>query len=205
MTKNSERPATLGLEILLRERKAVLEGHFQLSSGLHSDRYVQCARLFEIPHDAERLGRAIADAVPAKADIVVSPALGGILIGYEVARALRLPFLFTERADGIMTLRRCFSIEPGQRVLIVEDVVTTGKSTGEVAHVVRERGGSAIGVSSVINRGATQKSLGFPIWSLLALPLTTWKPEQCPLCSAGKPVDKPGSRPTPSASKGKPC
>jgi orotate phosphoribosyltransferase len=184
-------------EELIRSRKALLEGHFQLSSGLHSDRYVQCARLFEDPRDAERLGRELAERIHDSIDVVVSPALGGLLIGYEVARALKLPFLFTERQEGVMTLRRGFRIHSGTRILIVEDVLTTGKSTGEVAKVVRDLGGLPVAAASVINRGCTEKSLGLPIHSLLGLPLTTYKPEECPLCKAGKPIDKPGSRPSP--------
>ncbi|MBI3507661.1 MAG: orotate phosphoribosyltransferase [Proteobacteria bacterium] len=184
-------------EELVRARKALLEGHFQLSSGLHSDRYVQCARLFEDPRDAERLGRELAAQLGGSFDVVVSPALGGLLIGYEVARALTLPFLFTERQEGVMTMRRGFELGPGSRALIVEDVLTTGKSTGEVAAVVRSKGAVSAAAASVINRGCTEASLGMPITSLLKLPLTTYRPEDCPLCKSGKPIDKPGSRPKP--------
>lgn len=184
------------IEALLRERGALLEGHFLLSSGLHSDRYVQCARLFEDPAATERLGRALAVAAPGPADVVVSPALGAVLIGYEVARSLGRPFLFTERLDGKMTLRRGFALEPGRRVLIVEDVLTTGGSTREVAQAAREQGAVCVGAAAVVNRGCGEAALGMPVHSLLALPLSAFAPPECPLCGSGKPLNKPGSRPT---------
>lgn len=191
----SVRVEKLDVDKMLRSRQALLEGHFKLSSGLHSDRYVQCARLFVRPADGEALGRALASLAPAKPDAVVSPALGGILAGYETARALGLPFVFTERQDAVMTLRRGFSLQRGLKALIVEDVVTTGKSTLEVAAVLRAAKAEPVAVASIIDRGCDPQALGFPALSLLKLPLNAWPEDQCPLCSAGKPVTKPGSRP----------
>ncbi len=124
--------AQAGMLKEVEQRRALLRGHFQLSSGLHSDQYVQCALLFQDTAFAEELGRRLAALAPAAADIVVAPAMGGLLIGHETARALRLPFLFTERAEGTMTLRRGFGVAPGQKALVIEDVLTTGKSTREV-------------------------------------------------------------------------
>lgn len=181
------------IESLLRERRALLSGHFLLSSGLHSGQYIQCARLFENSRDGERIGAALARLAPPAAQVVVSPALGGILPGYETARALGTPFLFTERSGGEMELRREFRVEPGQKALIVEDVLTTGRSTREVAETVSLRGAVPIGVLSVIDRGGG-KDTGLPARSLLSLPLETFAPENCPLCARGLPLEKPGSR-----------
>lgn len=181
----------------IRKRGTLLRGHFLLSSGLHSDHYVQCARLFTDTKDAQRLGRALALLLPDSADLIVSPALGGLFIGYEVARAKNLPFIFTERLNGKMTLRRGFSIEPGQKVIIIEDVLTTGKSTLEVAQVVGDLGGLVVGVGCIIDRTGSKTDIGMPVASLMRLKLVVYEPEKCPLCAAGKPIDKPGSRPNP--------
>lgn len=185
------------MEALLRDRGALLEGHFLLSSGLHSDRYVQCARLFEDPRDGQALGLAMAARAPA-ADVVVSPALGGLLIGYEVARARAIPFLFTERAAGKMELRRGFSLRPGQRVLVVEDVLTTGRSALEVLQIARAIGAVPIAALAIIDRGVDPESLGVPVRSLLRLDLRTAPSEACALCRSGAPLVKPGSRPQPT-------
>lgn len=179
----------------LEGRGALLRGHFLLSSGLHSDRYIQCAQLFKDTRFAEELGRRLAARVPAKADIVVSPAMGGLFIGHETAKALGLPHIFTERSEGTMTLRRGFRVEHAQRFLVVEDVLTTGKSTREVIEVLIEEGAIPVGAVSVINRGVDQSALGVPVASLLKLDLPAYKPEQCPLCKQGVPAVKPGSRP----------
>jgi len=188
----------LDIEKELSERKALLRGHFQLSSGLHSDQYAQCARLFVDTDFAQSLGVALSSFAPAEADVVVSPALGGIIIGHEVARALSLPFFFAEReASGAMTLRRGFSLDAGVRILVVEDVFTTGKSTREVLDLLRSLGGRPVGALSVIDRGLAKDALGVPWASLVRLPLTSWKPEDCPLCKKGLPAVKPGSRPKP--------
>jgi orotate phosphoribosyltransferase len=180
---------------LLKRTGALLEGHFLLSSGLHSDRYFQCARLLQYPRRAARVGRAIGDLCrPFGAQLVVSPALGGVVIGHEVARALGVRAIFTEREQGIMRLRRGFTIAPGERALIVEDVVTTGKSTLEAAHAVTAAGGEVVGLTSIIDRSG---GVGFPypFRSLLQIKVATYAAEVCPLCREGKlPVLKPGSR-----------
>jgi orotate phosphoribosyltransferase len=173
---------------------ALLEGHFQLSSGLHSDRYVQCARALEDPALAGMLGAALAKLAPG-VKTVVSPALGGILIGYEAARGLGARFLFAEREEGKMTLRRGFKLSPGERVVIVEDVITTGKSTGEVLALVEAAGAKAEAALAIVDRSGGKSVLSIPIKALLQLPLDVFKPEECPLCREGKPVVKPGSRP----------
>jgi len=185
------------VEDLLRDRRAVLAGHFLLSSGLHSDHYVQCAKLFESPKDAERLGQSLAALAPRGAETVVSPALGGVLIGYEVARALGIRFLFTERENGRMAMRRGFHLGQMEKVVVVEDVFTTGGSTLEVMEVVREQKAQTVGVLSVINRGCNPERFGVPAASLVELEFKTWKPEDCPLCKSGDPVVKPGSRTSP--------
>jgi orotate phosphoribosyltransferase len=183
------------LDDLLRETGAVLDGHFRLSSGLHSNRYVQCAKLLEEPRHADALGEELAsklrDLAPAR---IVAPALGGVIIGYTVARALGVPMVFTERKEGEMALRRGFSIPSGQRVVIVEDVVTTGKSTRETAQVVEAHGGEVVGFASILNRSGTANPFDAPYRALMEMKLETWPPESCPLCAAGKPLDTPGSR-----------
>jgi orotate phosphoribosyltransferase len=180
---------------LLKRTAALLEGHFRLSSGLHSDSYVQCARLLEHPADAIAVGDELAarlrDLEPAR---IVSPALGGIVIGFTVARALGVPMLFTERKEGEMSLRRGFSIAPGERVVVVEDVVTTGKSTLETARVVEAAGGSVAGFGAIIDRSGGSAPFEQPFRSLLELSLVARPPEACPLCAAGVPLDAPGSR-----------
>jgi len=182
---------------MLESRQAVLNGHFLLSSGLHSDRYIQCARLFMDPKDAEAIGRSLAALAPGKPDMVVSPALGGLLVGFEVARALDVPFVFTERDDGTMTLRRGFEreVRPMTKVLIVEDVLTTGKSTREVIAILTSRRARCIGALAVIDRGVPRGALPVPWHGLVRLDLSTWEPGACPACKRGEPAVKPGSRP----------
>lgn len=181
---------------LFRATGAFLEGHFQLSSGLHSSKYLQCALLLQHPPHAEALGRALAEIAPARADLVVSPALGGLIIGHEVARALGVRHIFAERGpDRQMTLRRGFRIEAGERALIVEDVITTGGSSLEVAQLVRRLGGEVAAAVSIIDRSGGAADLGVPRASLATLTVEAWAPEQCPLCAQGLPVEKPGSRP----------
>ncbi len=174
-------------------------GHFLLSSGLHSGDYLQCALYLAEPRRAARAGAliaaAIADAVPA-IDLVVSPAMGGLIIGHETARALGLPFLFTERADGEMVLRRGFAVTPGQRIVIVEDVVTTGKSTREVIEILEADGAVVVGLASMVNRSANPNPFDpKPYRALLGVSFPTWSADDCPLCADGVPIAKPGSRP----------
>jgi len=187
------------VETLLKEAGALRSGHFRLSSGLHSDRYCQCALLLRDPAAARRLGDALASLLPSepRPASVVSPALGGMIIGHETARSLGTRFQFTERKDGAMTLRRGFSFAPGEKVLVVEDVLTTGKSSREVLAVLRDAGADPIAVASIVNRGCGEDSMGVPVHSLLALPLTAHRLEDCPLCGDGVPVEKPGSREAP--------
>ncbi len=184
----------MNVEKLFLDRGALLKGHFLLSSGLHSDRYLQCALLLAHPADAEGLGRALAARAPSKPDLVVSPAMGGLIIGQEVARALGVRHYFAERADGAMTLRRGFALEPGESVLVVEDVVTTGKSTREVFAMVRAAGARVAGAGSIVDRSEGRADLGVPYAALWTVAVPTWTPDACPLCRAGVPAVKPGSR-----------
>lgn len=175
------------------------EGHFLLSSGLHSSDYMQCALYLAKTARAERAGLQLAVASACEgmvADLVVGPAMGGLLIGHEVARALDLPFMFTERVDGEMKLRRGFGLLQGQKILIVEDVVTTGKSSREVARLLEAFGGKVVGVVSIVNRsGKSNPFEPLPYAALMNLEFPTWKPEECPLCATGVEIAKPGSRP----------
>jgi orotate phosphoribosyltransferase len=180
---------------LLHQSGALLQGHFRLSSGLHSPNYVQCAKLLEHPRHAKALGEELAAKVRAMdARKIVAPALGGVIIGYTVAEALDVPSIFTERKEGQMTLRRGFTIGGGERVVIVEDVVTTGKSTRETAKVVAEHGGVVAGFASILNRSGGENPFDAPYQSLLKLDLETYEASSCPLCQGGVPLDSPGSR-----------
>jgi orotate phosphoribosyltransferase len=176
---------------------ALLKGHFLLSSGLHSDRYLQCALVLAEPKAAEELGRALAAKLGAKPDLVVSPAMGGLMIGHEVARALGVRHFFTERVDGTVLLRRGFVVTPGTRVVVVEDVVTTGKSTKEVFAVLKAAGAEVIGACSIIDRSEGKAALGVPYAALWTVSVPAWAPDACPPCQAGVPVVKPGSRKEP--------
>ena len=185
----------LDVPALLQETGALLNGHFRLSSGLHSPNYVQCALLLEHPRHAKALGEALAARIePRGAQRIVAPALGGVIIGYTVAEALDLPFVFTERKDGAMTLRRGFRIDEGERVVIVEDVVTTGKSTRETADVIAQHGGAVAGFASILNRSGKPNPFDAPYESLLALNLETYEESACDLCARGVALDAPGSR-----------
>jgi len=179
---------------LLEETGALLQGHFRLSSGLHSPNYVQCARLLEHPMHARAIGRELAEAIATHPSKIVSPALGGLIIGYTVAEAFHVPFQFTERKEGRMTLRRGFRIDRDEPVIIVEDVVTTGKSTRECAAAVDEHGGKIIGFASILNRSGKDNPFEAPYASLLSLALDIPEQGACPLCKRGGPLDAPGSR-----------
>jgi orotate phosphoribosyltransferase len=182
----------LDIRALLEQTRALLTGHFRLTSGLHSPNYVQCAKLLEHPRNAQQLGEALAARISAEK--IVAPALGGVIIGYTVAAALDVPFVFTERKDGEMTLRRGFQIGDGEKVVIVEDVVTTGKSTRETADVVARHGGIVTGFASILNRSGKANPFDQPYEALLTLDLQTYDPDACPLCVQGVPIDAPGSR-----------
>ena len=180
---------------LFRRVGALLQGHFRLTSGLHSPGYLQCALVLQHPAEAEACGRAIADRVRGLgATAVLSPALGGIVIGQEVARSLNVRALFAERQDGALTLRRGFTLAPDDRVLVVEDVVTTGGSTRETIAVARAAGATVVGAASIIDRSGAHKSWDVPYHALAVVLLPTYEPDACPLCAAGQPVVKPGSR-----------
>lgn len=178
-----------------RRAGALLEGHFRLTSGLHSPGYLQCALVLQHPRDAESLGEAIAERVrPLGAQTVLSPALGGIVIGQEVARALGVRAIFAERQGGTLMLRRGFSLSPGEQVLVVEDVVTTGGSTRETIDVARAAGARVVAAAAIIDRSGGQLRLDVFFDALASVALPTYQPESCPLCAAGQPVVKPGSR-----------
>ena len=184
-------------DVLDRFRKAgaLLEGHFRLTSGRHSPGYLQCALVLQHPREAEACGAAIAGRVRALgAQAVLSPALGGIVIGQEVARALGVRAIFAERQDGTLTLRRGFTLSPGERVLVVEDVVTTGGSTQETIEVARAAGAQVVGAAAIIDRSGGQQRIDVPFLALATVALPTYEPAACPLCAAGQPVVKPGSR-----------
>jgi len=184
---------------IFEENDALLTGHFLLSSGLHSSRYLQCALVLQHPQVAEKLcaelaAKAKADAAVGEIDLVIAPALGGVIVAHEVARSLGVRALFTERQDGAMKLRRGFQIKPGERAFVVEDVVTTGGSTREVMEVVAQCGGVTVGAGSLIDRSGGAVDLGVPRHALAVLEVPTYKPEECPMCLSGSTAIKPGSR-----------
>ncbi len=181
---------------LLEESGALKRGHFQLSSGLHSSAYVQCALLLEHPRRAREVGTALGEKLRAYGlDSILSPALGGVIIGHEVASALDVPFRFAERKGTELEIRRGFALRPGERVAIVEDVVTTGKSTLETARLAEAAGAKVVAIGAIIDRTAGAEPFGVPFASLLELNLPAFKAEECPLCAAGGAAEKPGSRP----------
>jgi orotate phosphoribosyltransferase len=176
---------------------ALLEGHFKLTSGLHSDRYLQCALVLQTPKQAAELGTALAArmrAISEMPDLVIAPALGGILVAHEVAREMGVRGLFAERQDGILRLRRGFNIKPGEKAFVVEDVVTTGGSTRETMDVVTQAGGIVIAAGSLIDRTGGRTDLGVPRVALAVLDIPAYSPEECPLCKIGSQAIKPGSR-----------
>jgi orotate phosphoribosyltransferase len=176
---------------------ASLRGHFRLTSGLHSPGYMQCALVLQYPQIAEELGQALAAALNEKADVVAAPAIGGLAIGHEVARALKARFIFTERdpATRVMSLRRGFYVKPGERAIVIEDVVTTGGSSKEVVDVLRAAGANVLAAGSIVDRSGGRAEIGVRRVSLATLDLPTWPEAECPLCKSGEPVVKPGSRP----------
>lgn len=194
MTATRKAPG-LDVKAALQRAGALLEGHFQLTSGRHSDRYVQCALLLSRPLEAEAVCAALADRLAdVRPDVVVGPALGGVIVAHEVARRLGTPALFTERKDGVMTLRRGFSVARGARVVVVEDVVTTGGSVKEVVALLEQAGARVEALGSIVCR-AESSPFDRRYESLLALPIASWEPTGCPLCASGSPAIKPGSRP----------
>jgi orotate phosphoribosyltransferase len=180
---------------LFRRCSALLEGHFRLSSGLHSPGYLQCALVLQHPQHAEALGRALGERVREyRPTTILSPALGGLIIGHEVARAVGARAIFAEREDGVLRLRRGFTLADAERVIVVEDVVTTGGSTRETIKVATAAGAQVMAAASVVDRSGGTASLDVPLHSLLSLSLPTYEPDSCPLCAQGLPIAKPGSR-----------
>ena len=192
-------PAGDELIELFRKSGALLEGHFRLSSGLHSSGYLQCALVLQHGPSAELLGRRLADLTRGlRPTAVISPALGGVVIGHEVGRALRVRAIFAERQDGVLTLRRGFALDAGERVLVIEDVLTTGGSTRETIQVAAAAGGEVVGAASIVDRsGGMAEPFDVPFHALLTIDLPTYAAETCPLCRKGLPVVKPGSRSAP--------
>jgi orotate phosphoribosyltransferase len=178
-----------------RTTGALLEGHFQLSSGLHSTVYLQCALVLQFPEKAESFGRAIAEQYQGQGiQLVASPAIGGIVIGHEVARALGARFVWTEREAGEMTLRRGFTVSPGEKTLVVEDVITTGGSTRETIEALKRAGADVIGAASIIDRSGGSADVGVPRTSLASLKVLSVDASECDACKLGEPAVKPGSR-----------
>ena len=182
---------------IFKKSNALLEGHFLLTSGLHSDRYLQCALVLQHPEQAVKLGAALAEklfALAEKPDFVIAPAIGGILVAHETARAANVRALFAERQDGGLKLRRGFEIRPGEKAWVVEDVVTTGGSTKETMDVVTRAGGIVLAAGSLIDRSGGRADLGVPRAALASLEVPSFAAEKCPLCKTGSQAIKPGSR-----------
>jgi orotate phosphoribosyltransferase len=179
----------------MKKTESLLEGHFELSSGMHSNKYFQCAKLLQYPDIAEQTGKKLANLFNAdEVDIVLGPALGGVIIGYEVARALNKKSIFTERKNGIMALKRGFQINQNDRILVIEDVITTAKSTKETIEVIESFGGVIAGIGCIVDRSSGKS--GLEIKSLLQMVPELFSPQDCPLCKANVSIDKPGSRTT---------
>src|SRR3989338_3383514 len=183
---------------LLKETNALLEGHFVLSSGLHSEKYLQCALILQYPDYAETLCKELAKKIKKKyknIDLVISPALGGVIVGYELARALGVRSIFTERKEGQMQLRRNFKIKKGEKVIVCEDIITTGGSTKEVIDIVKSSGAEIVAIASIVDRSGKEDIFGkIPSFSLYKINIQTYQPDICPLCKQNIPIDKPGSR-----------
>ena len=178
-----------------KDTNALLEGHFILSSGLHSPNYLQCALALQYPFDAAKFGKAIAEHfTDANIETVASPAIGGLVIGYAVAQALNVRFIWTERQEGVMTLRRGFSIKENERILVVEDVITTGGSTRECLSALEQYSACIVGAASIIDRSNGTADVGVPRIELVRLDVPSYKPEDCPMCKDGTEAYKPGSR-----------
>jgi len=189
-----------------RQREALLDGHFVLSSGLHSPKYLQCALALQWPADAAEFGRAIVERLrddernpvgpgsDLRIDTVASPAIGGLVIGFAVAQALGVRFLWTERQNGEMTLRRGFTLAPSERILVVEDVITTGGSTRECIAALEANGGNVVAAASIIDRSNGKADVGVPRISLVEMDVPSYSPDECPMCAEGIPAVKPGSR-----------
>ena len=181
---------------MFKDSSALLEGHFSLTSGLHSNQYFQCALVLQYPDKAEKICSLIADHFKnMNIDTVIAPALGGIVVGQEVGRQLKKRTIFAERKDGQMSIRRGFTLEPGERVLVTEDVVTTGGSVFEVIDLVRQQNAIVAGVGYVVDRSGGKVDFGVPQFPTFTMKVVTFLPDDCPLCRQNVPVTKPGSRP----------
>ncbi|MCT8978200.1 orotate phosphoribosyltransferase [Clostridium sp. CX1] len=180
---------------IFKECEALLEGHFLLSSGRHSDMYCQCAKLLQYPDKAEKVLNIVAQKLKnIDFDIIVGPAMGGVVVSYELARQTGKPGIFAERQDNIMTIRRGFEIKKGQKVIISEDVITTGKSSLEVAKVIEAQGGEVVGICCLVDRRGEGNELPYPVYDAMKLHIKSYDKEDCPLCKEGIPYVKPGSR-----------
>lgn len=198
MTESSKSLSPEEVLDIFKVSGALLEGHFLLTSGRHSRQYMQCAKVLQYPHHAARLGEALAESFQDQGiDLVIGPAMGGILVAHEVGKALGTKALFTERENGEMKLRRGFELQSGQRVLVVEDVITTGGSVREVLEVVKSYGAQAVGVGVLVNRSGGKADFGLPLAALLEIEIESFDPKSCPLCAEGTPAIKPGSRAVP--------
>lgn len=184
---------------LFKKTGALHQGHFELSSGLHSDRYFQCALVFQYPAYAEKLAEALKEKLSelGQPDLVIGPALGGVTLAYELARAFGVRGIFTERKDKAMELRRGFKMEKGERVIVVEDVVTTGGSAQEVVELARREGAVVVGAGSIVDRSSSPVDFGVPFRPLIKMEVKTYPPAECPLCQKGIPLTKPGSKKLP--------
>lgn len=181
---------------IFKETKGVLKGHFRLASGRHSDTYMQCAKLFMYPDKSELLCKELANKLEGiEIDTVASPAIGGIIMGYEMARALSVPNIFVERVEGEMTLRRGFSVEKGEKILVVEDVVTTGGSVVETIKLLESMGADVVAVASIVDRSNGKVDFGKPYKALLSMEVISYEEKDCPICKEGKiPLTKPGTK-----------
>ncbi len=187
---------------MFKDRGALLQGHFKLTSGLHSDSYLQCALLLQYACDADRLGAELARKIKKQSaekpvTVVITPAIGGLVMGYVIARPLGVRAIFAERVEGQFVLRRGFVLAPGEEVIVAEDVITTGGSVREVAALVENSGAHVAGFAALAERGQSETHFPAPKHVLLRLPLITYPPDSCPLCEQGLPLIKPGSRPEP--------
>jgi len=188
------------VEQILLETGALLTGHFQLTSGRHGELYMQCAKVMQYPEHTAYIAKVIAEGFKGdQVDIVLAPAIGGIIMGYELARALKAKSLFVERENGAMTLRRGFEIPKGAKVLVAEDVVTTGGTTKEVIDVAKAHGAEVVGTCSMVDRTGGAIDLGTKFVAAYSKAIASYEPEDCPLCKAGEPIVKPGSRNTVNA------
>ncbi|MCK8827755.1 orotate phosphoribosyltransferase [Natroniella acetigena] len=180
---------------IFKETGVLQEGHFKLSSGLHSDQYLQCAQVLQHPIHAQKLAEGLAAKfTDLEIDLVVGPAMGGVTLAYAVGLAMEQKTIFTEREEGEMTLRRGFQINPDDKILVVDDVLTTGKSVREVIEVIEQNGAELAAVGTLVDRSNGQVDFGVPTESMLAVDVKTYEPDECPMCEQGLKIDKPGSR-----------